>query len=325
MKFYNSQSIPQSMREKYSDPNLIKETLTRLKTKDWSGYTTLKFGTEVNDAIGGLSIFPVTILKGTTIYRVRSYDCVMYDCLDGVENTRLFKHLHEIGPKPEDEVKSMGRAHIPLTSVFYGSTDPFAAVLEVTQWQLNSAEQMAIRDKIDSHLNRIQTVVISTWVTTEDIHMASLILNQESIGEQTFFKVHLDFVKNKLLLDCPKLTESRNLIIDFFAKEFINKSNDYKFSTFYSQMVYRHFKEELGILYSSVASDFQALNYALPKKLHNKLKFVLGEYCVAGKTEQTPSRPENTALPLSKRIFLSGPAYICTADEDGKLIWKTAM
>lgn len=292
---------------KWNDSNKIKETLERLKKTDWSHKLFDSIINEFREGLGQLPIFCITLKKDQYLCKAR---------ING--NKPPFNYLHEISIIPDEFVKSFGRANLPGQGIFYCSNLPETAVREVTQWHINDTNTLLSKKIINIDWNQhAQIITTSLWKVKEDLNLASLLFHDNATINNELFKMFHD----SLYIEDSEVARSKKEILEFFSREFarsdIKNQFDYIFSAYYAYEMYNYSnstKEIDGLVYSSVANQYEGENFALTKEALRKLEFKTAFLNYTFNSDKSPINGQRTRISDIKKVS--------QFSNDGKLTWE---
>lgn len=303
---------PPSNRHPFYFPDYIEVALKDFENKDWSKKSFSDLIREFRTTFISIPFFPVVLKKGSFVFRGRK---------KSIFHEGPFERLDEIGIKPKQFVTSFGRANIPNQSVFYCCTKPETVAREVTQWYINDSGRA--QDLISRNIMEFdpftQLMTISIWEVKEDLILASLLFNDYSINNDPLFK---EFDSQRKIVDKNQnenIIKSKNLILDFFCKEYakpdVKFEEDYKYTAYYAFEIYNTIKPKLdGLIYSSVANNYDGENIALTEDaFKQKLKFITATYCYTANVHHNPLKDSTTTIVC--------PVQEAQLKEDGTFIW----
>jgi hypothetical protein len=151
--------------------------------------------------------------------------------------------------------------------------------------------------------------------------LAAAIFDEKAMAAEPFFRTFGALRKEHQPFSNPNERSSFNLLLDFFSREFarndIKSEADYLLSAFYADEIYRMqtpFGGFDGLLYSSVANDYQGQNFAIKASAYGKkLKYTGAQifYAYNAKIDQTGRLPK----------LVLAPVIGSTMDASGALNW----
>jgi len=251
-----------------NNPKYIEDALKKIKREfDTKKYDFTELTSSIRDYIGFTPISECKINKGTFLARARTKQ-------DNIPYNRLSK----ITLRQKEFVKSFGRAHVPNQAIFYCSTNDEVAIREATQWHITDFNTLYNRNMLENHDSHKKFVTVSIWKVVEDIHLASLFLNEEVMNKNTVAKYFGDKIKNEIINEHDGgVHKSTELILEFFSNEFAKKTieteSDYLLSAYYANEVYlasKNLKKLDGVTYSTIALDYQGENIAITQEAYKK-------------------------------------------------------
>lgn len=292
----------------FSDPEYVAKVLEHFKSIDWVGKTFNDVMREYRQSLFTIPVYPIKVKKGTVVFRARRNDS-----LGGKEN--LFNNVKEIGMKDSKLVKSFGRANIPGESVFYASTNEETVVREVTQWYINDSGRA--HDLVTKGVMQMgwspwtSMMTISAWLVEEDLNLALLFGNEEKRAQAI-----QEFQADRLLRkeeESEEYHRSKNMIIDFFSKEFgkmnVKHEYEYLYSAYYAYEVFRNTQTEFpsekfdGVKYASIANDLRGENLAISEYAYRrKMKFLGGNFCYTYNNNRS-NGVENGSTAMIARVY----------------------
>lgn len=251
---------------KISSPIRMNHQITEiesLKSLDLSNYPVDSVRKLIRD-LGGFLTIKTTLHKGEIIIRARPN-----------EKGERFTTRSQLSYKPSHLNTSFQRASTPNMTMFYGAidtgTDNQLNLSRVTS-TLESASILS-NNSIDGE----QTITISKWMVTHDIHLLTICHNKDFIPKNPETQKLFELYK-KYLTPFPIEDQNRfKIITEYFANEFAKKeiSNDYDYII---SAIFTEFAIQLGIngvFYPSVKVDGKGFNVAIfPEIADNNLKLI---------------------------------------------------
>jgi hypothetical protein len=132
-------------------------------------------------------------------------------------------------------------------------------------------------------------MTISAWVVKEDLYVV-LLFNGDTLKRSLAVQEYEKDKENFLKRGNENRLKSRNLILDFFSKEFgrldVKNEFDYLYSAYYAFEVYNSeiiedsYTKLDGVKFASIANDLRGENYALSEEtFKNKIDFLGANFC----------------------------------------------
>lgn len=197
-----------------------------------------------------------TYSKGTILIRSRTHD----------QNDNFFETVDQISYRQDiQNIKNFGRANEPGQSVFYCSNNQ----------QVSFAETCSIVRQ--SEEKDFEYITTGLWITTEDITLANLLPNENTMGQHAEFDKSTKSFENLIDAQNDESAFVVRSLLQFLSKEFSTSikenSNHYKITSAFTNYVFSLDKAD-GILYPSTIYPKEGFNFALrPEVADEKMKF----------------------------------------------------
>jgi len=239
----------------FPEENII-AALKKLATPGHSANDLIGLGMWLMGQFDKIYIPTIHLPKGTQFFRIRpNY------------GSPSFSKITDITYKNANSNTEFGRAHLPNTTIFYGTL--------ALAFQNNDG--IDFRIPINTSLSEVfkelikddgETVTISLWRSMKKIKLTNVLYENNSINNKFYLKAF----RNRLN-KAKDHQESTNIILKFFSDEFsksnINNHVDYLFSALFTENILQFTK---GILYPSVR-DGVGINVAIDKDFVDKYLF----------------------------------------------------
>jgi hypothetical protein len=282
-------------------PEVLRKNIEELEKLDLSTITDDALSKLIDEKIGIIGFASHIYSAGNEIFRARIN-----------EGGKPFQKVSEIGAPATKYITKYGRANKPGERIFYGAYSLFIALGELV---LNPKT-------IEDHNGTIN-LTVGKYIVMENLHLVSILHDKKLQEARMDIKKQAESLPKHRHQYSNSSNESRDLIIEFFAKQFTKRNilspSDYKISCLYmnkvkwanNQILQRDGNQKFdGINYPSVASKFKGDNVALFTELAKRKLKIVGAYHV-----------ECSNINVEKCEFTVKTKFHARGMKDGVLMW----